>query len=251
MEHKESSLQINFTNEYARFRMINGNRQLNEGKIKKIIKEITSGNDMLKYYPIQVRENGDRLDILDGQHRFFICRKLKRPVFYILVAEERSMPEIAKVNSNVEKWKSTDFINCYVANNNGNYKIIQKLQDEYKVGLTVLLKMLESGNPGAEGSHPNTMEDFRNGEFVVMHQSETVELIECCKEFSPFSAWKSRAFIIAIHRIRKAGLVPLSDLVSAYKKRPEFLTEQANYKSYVSILEQMLNVGKQKRIVIL
>lgn len=251
MEHRESSLQIYFTNEYARFRMINGNRQLNEGKIKRIIKEITAGNDMLKYYPIQVRENGDRLDILDGQHRFFICKKLKRPVFYILIQEQKSMPEIAKVNSNVEKWKSNDFINCYVQHNNPNYKIIQQLQDEYKVGLTVLLKMLESGSPGAEGSNPNTMEDFRNGDFLVKHQKETVDLIECCREFEPFSGWRSRAFIIAIHRIRKAALVPMSDLIAAYRKRPEYLTEQANYKQYVNILEQMLNVGKQKRIVIL
>jgi hypothetical protein len=81
MTHTEASLQIFFTNEYSRFRMINGNRQLNEAKINRIIKEISNGNDMRKYYPIQVKENGDRLDILDGQHRFYIARHFKSPVF--------------------------------------------------------------------------------------------------------------------------------------------------------------------------
>ncbi len=85
MEHVESSQRIFFSKEYANFKMMNGNRELNEKKINKIIDEIKSGNDMLKYYPIQVKDNNGRLDILDGQHRFYISRKLKRPVFYILV----------------------------------------------------------------------------------------------------------------------------------------------------------------------
>ena len=39
--------------------------------------------------------------------------------------------------------------------------------------------------------------------------------------------------MIAIYRIKKAGLVTIEDLVSAYKKRPEMLAQQANYKAYV------------------
>ena len=42
-----------------------------------------------------------------------------------------------------------------------------------------------------------------------------------------------------------------ASILAAYKKRPEMLTEQANYKAYVNTLEQILNVGKQKRIVII
>ena len=102
MQHTEASIKLYFTREYARFRMVNGNRQLNDRKINRIMREMADGNDMMRYYPIQVQENKDRLDILDGQHRFWICRHLKRPVYYILVSEEKTMPQIAKVNSNVE-----------------------------------------------------------------------------------------------------------------------------------------------------
>lgn len=129
MQHTEATIQIYFTKDYARFNMINGNRQLNDAKIKKIITEINGGNDMLRYYPIQVRQNKERLDILDGQHRFWISKKLARGVFYILVQEEKSMPDIAKINSNVEKWKNEDFINCYVQHGNSNYQIIREFQD--------------------------------------------------------------------------------------------------------------------------
>ena len=251
MQHTEASIKIHFTNDYARFNMINGNRQLNEGKIKRIIKEIEDGNDMLRYYPIQVKENKERLDILDGQHRFWICRNLRRPVFYILITEEKSMTDIAKVNSNVEKWKSADFINCYVQLGNKNYELIRDFLETYGISLSVVLIMLSKGSPGVEGSHPEIGEDFKNGNFVVKYYDEAVKLAELCKQFESFANWRSRAFVIAIYRVVKAGLVPLKDVHDAWKKRPEMLTEQANYKSYVSILEQILNVGKQKRIVII
>ena len=92
MKHVPSSIIINFSTDYSKFRMINGNRMLNNSKINRIIEQIKSGNNMLRYYPIQVQENGDRLDILDGQHRFYICRKLQCPVHYILVNEQKSLP---------------------------------------------------------------------------------------------------------------------------------------------------------------
>ncbi|HEV7621473.1 MAG TPA: hypothetical protein VGO09_07065, partial [Flavisolibacter sp.] len=165
-QYKPSGVLVYETSDYSCFNFLNGNRALNERKINKIINEVSNGNDMLRYYPIQVKQNNDRLDILDGQHRFFICKKLKRPVYFILVTEEKSLPDIAKINSNVEKWKGFDFINCYVQHGNENYKTLQKFLDEYKISLTVSLQMLNLGNPGLDsGSHGSLTNAFRNGTF--------------------------------------------------------------------------------------
>lgn len=120
LTHHVSTVQVFMTEEYNNFSMINGNRPLNERKIKRIISEIESGNDMLKYSPIQVRVCDDKLMILDGQHRFFISKKLNRPVYYILVLEDKTMQDIAKINSNVEKWTDENFINCYLTTGNKN-----------------------------------------------------------------------------------------------------------------------------------
>lgn len=250
--HKESSIKVYDTRDYSIFKMINGNRSINDHKVKKIIKEIDAGNDMLQYYPIQVREHEDRLNILDGQHRFYISKILKRPVYYILVMEEKSMPDIAKVNSNVEKWKASDFINCYVQHGNEHYKIFQRFLEEYRISLTVSLQMLNLGNPGKDsGSHGELTEAFRNGTFEVKHLEQARTLAEECRSFAPFPHCNSRSFVIAIYRIKKAGLVTLDELRTACNKRPELLTEQASFKAYINTLEQVLNVGKQKRIVII
>lgn len=251
MQHLESNIVVYSTTDYARFRMINGNRQLNENKINKIIREIGSGNDMLRYYPLQVRENADRLDILDGQHRFYISKHLKRPVHYILVKENKSMPEIAKVNSNVEKWKPEDFVNCYIQHGNNNYQVLRDFIDKYGFSLSVTLRLLKTGAPGNEMAHPEVGEEFRAGTFTVEHLSAAEELGDLVHLFKDFGNYRSRPFVIAIYRIKKAGLVTIPDLFAAYKEKPEMLTQQANYKAYINTLEQIYNYRKSKRIYLI
>lgn len=250
IKHNTSSVIVFQTKEYTNFTMINGNRALNENKIKRIIKEIEKGNDMLPYYPIQVRVVGEKMEILDGQHRFFICKKLKKPVHYILVTENKSMSDIAKVNSNVEKWKPQDFINCYIQQGNDDYKKLQSFLDAYKINIGTSTKLLTSGSPGAEGSNLDIKEVFEHGVFKVTHYDESVALAEICKQFEAFGNWRDRSFIIAIFRIRKAALISLDDLVAAFTKFPHLLTRQHSHKEYIYNLEQIMNHNKQKRIVI-
>lgn len=250
-DHQQSRIHVYETRDYSRFSFLNGNRTINDRKVNKIITEIQGGNDMLCYYPIQVKDGDGRLEILDGQHRFYISKKLKRPVFYILVQEAKSMPDIAKINSNVDKWKSDDFINCYVQHGNENYKILRNFIRDYHTSLTVSLQLLQSGNPGSDHMCGSQTEDFKNGVFKVNKYEEAEAHVKDCLLFNTFSNCRSRSFIIAVYRIKKAGLITIDELLTAYHKRPEMLTEQANYKAYVNTLEQIVNVGKQKRIVII
>ncbi len=251
MKHTESTVDVFYSNEYSLFKMINGNRQLNELKIKRIIHEIEAGNDMLKYYPIQVRENKDRLDILDGQHRFWICKKLKRPVYYILVKEDKSMPDIAKVNSNVDKWKNTDYINCYVQQNNKHYQTLQEFIDTYGFNVGLSINLLSLGNPfGDSGLNTTGKTHFEHGLFEVKFKKEAIEIAEISKLFSDFAFWRSRPFVFALFKIKRAAKISIDEVLAAYKKRPEMLTAQADYKNYIYNLEQLVNVGKQHRRVI-
>lgn len=248
MNHIEASLQIFFTTDYARFKMIEGNRQLNEAKIKKIINAIEDGNDMLRYYPIQVIEKKNRLEILDGQHRFYICRKLQVPVFYIMVKEDKKMTEIARVNSAVEKWKNSDFINCYVQQGNKQYETLQNFMDTYGFNVGVSVKLLSKAAPDSSGE--SGKESFEHGLFEVKHLEAAEELAKLCHSFTGFQFIKDRGFIAAIHRVKAAKLVSIDELIAAHKKYPELLMKHSTAKEYIYNLEQLYNHRKQKRTVI-
>jgi len=231
--------------------MISGNRGLNDSKIKKIIKEIEGGNDMLRYYPIQVKAIGNRLEILDGQHRYFICTKLQRPVYYLIVSEQKTMPDIARVNSNVEKWTQQNFINCHVNHNNKNYIILQSFIDAYKINVGTSLNLLANGHPGVEGHNGTLKNLFETGEFEVKFYDEAISIASDCKRFESFHGWRDRSFVIAIHRIRKAGKISIADLAEQFNKYPDILQKQHSQKDYIYNLEQIVNHKKQNRIVII
>lgn len=251
MVHEPSEVIIYSTLDYSRFSMINGNRGLNQRKIARIIKDIESGNDMLKYKPIEVKFNGKHLDILEGQNRFFIDQKLGRPVYYVLIEEEKNMAEIARINSNVEKWKLQDFINCYISQGKSDYQRLQEFLNTYKFNIGTSLLLLNTGHPGSEGSHRPLSEKFELGTFSVLHWDEAVAVAEMCKQFDTFKFWTDRAFIIAIYRINKAGLVPINEVAQAYTKNADKLVKQLSQKAYIYNLEQIVNLNKQKRIVII
>lgn len=250
IHHPSPDVIVYQTMDYKRFYMINGNRALNQHKIKRIIADVEGGNDMLKDYPIQVKESGDKLEILDGQNRFFINRKLRRPIYYILVNKNKTMAEIARINSNVEKWSPKDYINCYINQGNDNYQRLQQFIDSYKINIGTSLRLLCFGNPGTEGSNTSLSLKFREGEFAVTHWEEAVSVAELCKRFEPFPFWMDRSFVIATYRIRKAGIVPMEDIIAAFQKNHDKLTKQLSQKGYIYNLEQILNISKQKRIVI-
>lgn len=249
LQHTLSTVMVFQSEEYGRFKMLLGNRELNETKIKRIVRDIEEGIDVLKYYPITVVEKKGRLEILDGQHRYYISKKLKRPVHYIVMKEERELPDIAKINSNTEKWKTKDFINCYIQQGNKNYELLQQFMDTYPFTVTVSTKLLANGNPGTEtGFHDG--QQFQRGRFVVEHWEKAIEIAKLVKQFEEFPVWRERGFIIAIFRIHEAKKVDVKEILEKCKKYPDMLKKQAGFKEYIFNLESIYNKGRQIRVVI-
>lgn len=250
MNHTESSVKIFFTREYGTFRIINGNRQLSEAKIKRIRKDINSGLDVLKYCPIIVVEKGGHLDIIDGQHRFYVAKQLGSHVWYI-IADELTLQEIAKINSNTEKWKDADFINCYVQLGNKNYEQLQAFMDETGFPLSISLNLLSYGtavrNAGLRTEAKNA---FRGGQYVVKEYEAAMALAREVLKFKSFRGHNSGHFIEAISRIVSSGKIDLDDIHSKWEENKELLKKQSTAKDYLVALEIIANKGAKIRRVI-
>lgn len=247
IKHTESSIRVYFSKEYSQFKMLVGNRELNASKIKKIINDIDNGTDVLRYCPIMVAEKNGKLEIIDGQHRFFVCKKIKSPVWYIL-AQDMNLYDIAKMNSNTEKWKSKDFVNCYVQLGNKNYKKLQEILDEYPISITVIINMLQKGsiNDGGGGS---TKKSFERGEFEIKHLDYTTSILQKSRLVRHPNRY-SRHFLMALDKIIQAGKVKVDDVISKINSAPEALDGQSSYKAYLTAMENIYNHKKQKRTVI-
>lgn len=182
MKHEKSSVIVYQTNDYKRFRSIDGNRPINKKKVERIIAEIKSGNDVLNEVPVLVTDKSGHLELLDGQHRLEVAVQLKRPVHYI-IHHKMNIYQVAKVNSNTERWKYRDFINSYIKAGNDNYVKLKKFIDQYKVAPNTAVALLHSGTNAKISSKDGVIQAFENGTFQVLKQKEARALMEICKNF--------------------------------------------------------------------
>lgn len=250
MEHTKSKVIVYSSTDYKRFRFRDGNRETetvkSKNKRKRIIAEITSGNDILDEVPILVTEVNSHLNIEDGQNRYLIAKDMGRPVHYIIKKEKLSLYNLAKVNSNVEKWTAEDFIKSYSSAGNPHYKQLGKFYKDYGIAVGTCVALLTHGIGKSEGGNDILRAQFEQGAFEVKKKNEAVQLAEICKSFSAFSGWNGRSFVVAISRIVVADLCDFAVLLKKFNKDPSKLTMQPNWKGYVNILGLIYNYDNSK-----
>jgi hypothetical protein len=241
----DSNTKIHFTSDYGTFRFLKGNRDLNEPKIDRIIKSVNSGLNFFKYCPIMVNED---YFIIDGQHRFLACKKLKLPVFFVIVPNF-SLRQIAEINNNTSKWKSKDFMNCYIDADvhREDYRTLERITEKYKINLSTCINMLMFGRVGGGGMS----EPFRNGEFKVNYEELTVNLFDLAHEYEKYGAeWRSRAFLQAIEKLMSSDKYDHSLVLKKLEKNSLTFEHQTSCKEYLHHIEELYNYKNSIRQIL-
>lgn len=247
IKHIESNIKIHFTRDYSIFNSITGNRLLNGGKINRIIKDISNGLDMLKYCPIIVDQE---MNVIDGQHRLHVARKLKSNIWYV-ISDTLTLPEIAKMNSNTERWKGKDFLQCYATQKNINYIALQEYIDKYKFPISLSMSLLTGTHKNDTGGNGKTLkQQFESGLFTIKIQQEANDIAELVYKFSSFDHFLDRGFIIAISKLFEDKKCDFDHLLKKLKEAPEVLQKQGSAKQYLKSLEELYNYKLRKREII-
>lgn len=252
MQHKLSDVKVYVTTDYKIFSRIKGNREMNKLKIKKIVRDIKNGRNLLADFPILVaaepKKGSEKLEVIDGQHRLEAGVQTNKPIYFIIRKEELSLHDMARFNSLQEKWKPKDFINCYVEKGIKDYKELDDFIDRYKLPISVGLNLLYYGVTGSDtGAKEDLVEIFRRGEFRSKHKKQATEIIEECKRFGAFDGWNSRPFIVTISKILGADQCDFDELVEKFNADPRQFQKHSNTKAYLTNLEQIYNKGYHKR----
>ena len=242
MQHKVSNTNIYYSSDYKSFKKITGNRQLNETKIKHIIQDIDKGLDMLRYCPIVVAKD---LSIIDGQHRFQVCKILKKPVYFV-IADEITLAQIASINSRTERWKPMDFVECYAECGNAQYVKLKKIINEYDLPVSSALHVLSNGYSSNQRTQ-KLKKTFEEGNFTIQYEEEAVRIINYALRFDRFSGNRSGAFLDAIAYLFKQNLFDEEVMMTKYQLIPETLTPQSGRKAYLVKLEEIYNYRNSKR----
>ena len=119
----EVAYKVYRTNNYEKFKPIDGNREI--VKLERLRKSIHKYGYLRQ--PILVNE---KFEIIEGQHRFAICKETNIPVEYI-VQEGLDVYHCIALNEGRINWKSINYINCYATLGRNDYKYLRLLIKQF------------------------------------------------------------------------------------------------------------------------
>ena len=78
-------------------------------------------------YPIMVDAD---MRIIDGQHRFYACKELGLPIYYVVKNDVDPEQAMITLNQTSKKWEMMDWLRYRANKNGGCYKMLLDLYNK-------------------------------------------------------------------------------------------------------------------------
>lgn len=111
---------------YKLFKHLNGNRDINEKVVAKLVKSMSKSGWVGS--PIIVNSN---FEVLDGQHRCEAARITNTPIKYMIESKNLDISDVQEINSTQSKWTELDRIKSKADTGNINCKNFLALHNEF------------------------------------------------------------------------------------------------------------------------
>ena len=195
------------TNDYDVFKYIKGNRQVNEynkaSLQKSMLKKQEDG-------PIMINEN---FEIIDGQHRYEVCKENNLPVYYF-ISPGKNIEDVKILNNVSRTWKISDYLNMYVENEKEEYLDFQKLVTYYNITEKNLIDIISK-------VENKLTKDVRN-EFILGELTfdfdKAKDFLEKLEAFKGFKEYHSSKFIAAFLVLSQVKTYNHSNMINRLEK---------------------------------
>jgi hypothetical protein len=191
-------LKIQSTDNYSAFSRIDGNRNLKTGHISKLQQSISADPYLAEINPILVN---DKMEIIDGQHRFEAIKRLQLPVHYIKLADV-DLSHVQKLNANTRVWSNLDYARSYTELGNANYAKVLTYHQNYKMfGIDYVISLL-----GGQYTGSAVTQSFKDGKFIVKDEKNTKTILNYLVDIGEFFPdYKLTTFCRAFRKIYRTG----------------------------------------------
>jgi hypothetical protein len=162
---KEIQVTYYVTYDYNKFKLIDGNRTIQENNVIRLIKSFSICN-LMKYHPVIVDRH---YRILDGQHRVEFCRRQNVPVIYVIVDSDDEVDAMILLNVQTS-WTMPDRVRHEAAAGSSCYMRVEKFAE--LSGLTVSAVLALINRAGSRGNS-----DVKLGEDIDVSLLDTLQLL--------------------------------------------------------------------------
>jgi hypothetical protein len=237
--------QVYYTTEYTKFKSLNGNRDLKQSNLRRIIE---SFKDVYLFSPIIVNE---KFQIIDGQHRFAAAQELGLPVYYI-VAPGYGIKEVQILNTNSSDWGYTDYLHMYVTKKIPAYQLMQQFMEDFPdFGIKAVIKIItdngkQDGDVHKYSLNPN---DFKDGMMEIPNINLAYKNARKIMKYKPlFKKYCDNKFVSTLITLFKNKNFENDELVSRLTKNPSQLVPCASITDYKNLIEEIYNKRRSEKV---
>lgn len=233
---QNNSTQVQQTKDYSKFRTLDGNRSVNPLHLKRLKDSISS-----KYLFTIITVN-DKFEIIDGQHRFNVCKELNLPINYVVV-NGYGLNEVQILNANAKTWNVTDYLNGYCNLGLPEYLKYRNFMLKHGFGHKINLILLTGNNNG------DVYESFHRGSFVVDNIVEAESIankIHAVKEF--YEGADRLSFVTALIRINKNKEFNFNEFLDKLRFKSRSLVDCTTAMAYRALIEDIYNFKRREKV---
>ena len=156
---KTKTQEIHFTKDYGMFKILKGNRDKYRNVAYRRLK-LSMENKHIKSSAIIVNEH---MEIIDGQHRFWVCQELGLEVPYTIeIGATRDDAQL--LNTTGRYWNIYDHLDAYADSGVKDYQVTLNFISKYGFKIEEALALLINSTSGTGGG---VRINFREGSFKV------------------------------------------------------------------------------------
>jgi len=214
------------TNVYSNFLFFEENRKLSEGLVKRLIESI----QRIGYVPGKPILINKHWQIIDGQHRFEACKRLKLPIYYEFMQNGDDMQSIIELNRNQLIWRLVEYIDFYAKQGRKEFIYLNGLIKEYSIlGSSNIIRIVVNNDVRPAG--------IREGKYFKINPN-TLKIINYILGLNELDFYDSVHFVCSIVTMWKYT----SDVQRQKLYKYRMIIPQApNQKTYLTIFENIIN----------
>ena len=215
------------TKDYSLFSFLDNNRSVKRSHVENLKKKIKE-TDMTMCYPIMVDAD---MRIIDGQHRFYACKELGLPIYYVVKNDVDPEQAMITLNQTSKKWEMMDWLRYRANKNGGCYKMLLDFIQQTGTTISNAMVIYPGKAINAATLRAGTT-DFGVNEkaFDIVHFLQSEEVKE-------LSFRNTRAFNLAI---RIAFDEYSKKQMDKLKRKILQVCQCANYKQYLTVFQNLI-----------
>ena len=228
--------EIKKTNNYNMFKNIMGNRELRGTNYNRLIQSMQKRQLVI---PILCNE---KMEIIDGQHRYEVCRELGLPLYYYVI-DGYGIDEVKRANLVGCNWVIDDYLKLNIEIGKEAYIEFKRIKDEYNISSSQLLDIF-ANYQGVSLKEVRMI--FEDGSFDLDGVNKVLDFLEKLKDFEGFKEHNSYSFTKALLKLYSLNEYDHRIMKKRIEKQPYKLEKRASYRDYIELLVDIYNYGIAK-----